>query len=156
MIIHCNSTRYIWEVLENKEYSFLFNDLVVVDLGCNIGAFSLSIYPYAKEIHAIDMEREHIDQFNRTIKDNELKSVKTYVERVKDLNSFLSGHAIPFVDLLKIDIEGDEHEVFANYFPTHRVRAMVGEYHNGSVKGVLEDLGYRYFEHPNNHFVARL
>jgi ribosomal protein L11 methylase PrmA len=156
MIIHCNTTRYIWEVLENKEYSFLFNDLVVVDLGCNIGTFSLSIYPCAKEIHAVDMEQEHIDLFNKTIKDNELHSVYTYTERVKDLGGFLSGHSIPVVDLLKVDIEGDEHELFINNFPIEKVRTIVGEYHNRSVRGLLEDLGYRYFEHPNQHFVARI
>ena len=36
MIIHTDSFRYLWEVLENHEYNMLFDDLVVFDAGCNV------------------------------------------------------------------------------------------------------------------------
>lgn len=156
MIIHCHSSRYIWEVLENEEYKFLFNDLVVVDLGCNIGTFSLWIYDRTKEIHAIDMEQQYIDDFNKSIKDNGYTNIHTYTERMTNLNDFLSGHNIPIVDVLKIDVEGDEISIFENNFPKEKVRMIVGEYHTYPVKELLEHMGYRYFEYPNKHFLARL
>jgi len=156
MIIHCDTTRFIWEVLENSEYSPVFDNLIVIDLGCNIGAFSLWIYPKASMIHAIDMDKASLDHFRQTIKDNELGNIVLYEERTLDLGNFMSGHGIPVADILKIDIEGEEIEVFNNNFPKDRVRTIVGEYHTRPVKDVLEALGYRYTEYPNQHFVGRI
>lgn len=156
MIIHLDTTRYIWEVLENGEYSPVFDNLVVMDLGCNIGAFSLWVYPRASTIHAVDKDTRSLDLFRQTIKDNKLNKVRLYEERVLNLGEFMSGHAIPVLDLLKIDIEGDEVELFNSAFPKTLVRTIVGEYHDRPVKNILENLGYRYFEYPNQHFVARI
>lgn len=156
MIIHTDSVRYIWEVLENNEYSFLFDKLIVLDAGCNIGSFSLWIYPHTNRIYAVDCEQGYVDHFNRTIKDNNLQSITTYVERLQDLGVFMSGQGIDFVDLLKLDVEGDEIAILQNNFPKDRVRMIVGEYHNQPVEKLLTDLGYRYFEFPNKHFVARI
>lgn len=156
MIIHTDSVRYIWEVMENQEYSILFDKLVVFDAGCNIGTFSLWIYPHAKFIHAVDCEQSHIDNFNKTIRDNELKNIKTYTERLNNLGQFFSGHGIGIVDVLKLDVEGDEIPILQNDFPKDRVKTIVGEYHTHPVEKLLTDLGYRYTEFPNQHFVARI
>lgn len=156
IVIHTDSFRYLWEVLENEEYAFLFKNLVVMDLGCNVGAFSLWVYPRASFIHAVDKDRKSLDLFRQTIKDNKLDNIRLYEERTLNLGDFMSGHGIPVVDLLKIDIEGDEFEVFENNFPYDKVRTIVGEYHDKPVKGLLEGLGYRYYEYPNQHFVARI
>ena len=156
MIIHCESVRYIWEVLENQEYNFLFNDLTVFDIGCNIGTFSLWIYPHAQRIYAVDMSEEHINNFNKTIRDNELKNITTYIERILNLEEFMSGHAIPLIDILKLDVEGDEISILQSpTFPKDKIRTIVGEFHNQPVHEWIDKLGYRYFEYPNNHFVAR-
>src|SRR3972149_147688 len=138
MLIHCDTTRYIWEVLEGAEYSPIFDKLVVMDLGCNIGAFSLWIYPKAKSIHAIDMDNNNLDLFRKTISDNRLENITLYQEKVADLSAFMSGHGIPVVDILKIDIEGDELTVFNNNFPKDKVRTIVGEYHDKPVQSTLE------------------
>ena len=90
MIIHCNSFRYLWEVLEKEEYSFVFKHLVVLDIGACIGSFSLWIAPYAKQIYAIEAEQKHIDNFNKTINSNKITNIKTYVENM------------PFIDKTKI------------------------------------------------------
>ena len=156
MIIHCDSVRYIWEVMENKEYGFLFDDLIVLDAGCNIGTFSLWIYPHTSIIHAVDMEQKYLDLFNETIKANSLTKIKLYKDRVTDMASFMFGHGINMVDILKMDIEGDEIEVFnQSNFPKDRIRTIIGEYHNRPVKDKLQNLGYRYFDYPNQHFMAR-
>ena len=156
MIIHTDSFRYLWEVLENHEYNMLFDDLVVFDAGCNVGAFSLWIYPHTKMIYAVDMDEKNLKFFEETIKANELKSIKLYQERLLDLAGFMSGHDIPVVDVLKLDIEGDEVELLENNFPKDKVRVIVGEYHARPVREILKHLGYRYKEYPNQHFVARI
>jgi FkbM family methyltransferase len=78
MIIDIDSDRFVREVIEGNEYSFLFNDLVVVDLGCNVGTFSFWIHKLAREIHAVDMVPENINNMNETIKKNGLDKIKTY------------------------------------------------------------------------------
>lgn len=170
MIIHCDSTRYIWEVLENNEYSFWKDGQVVVDLGCNIGAFSLSVQPFAKHICAIDCDLTKIDLFKNTIKDNGYQNITTFnlkmggedTQKEQTLGEFLIGQDIKKVDILKIDIEGDELPVLqATNFPANKVRLIIGEYHydDGRVsifKDQLKFLGYDYTEYPNKHFLARL
>lgn len=77
-IIHCDTTRFIREVLEDGEYGFLFKNLVVVDAGCNIGAFSLWVLPYAKHIHAIDVAPANIENLKKTIVDNHIPNITTH------------------------------------------------------------------------------
>lgn len=78
MIIDIDSDRFVREVIEDNEYSFLFGDLVVVDLGCNVGTFSFWIHKLAREIHAIDMVKQNIKSLNKTIRKNKLDKIKTY------------------------------------------------------------------------------
>ena len=164
LTVHLDSFRYLWEVLENNEYSFLFKDLIVMDLGCNIGAFSLWIEPFASRIHAIDMNERAISLLNKTIKDSEIKNIKTYVAKidgVDGLAGFMSGHNIPHLDVLKIDIEGDELGVVnKDDFPHDRIHTIIGEHHysDASARAFqdrISKLGYRYTELPSNHFIAR-
>jgi len=133
----------------------MFKRLKVIDLGCNVGAFSLWIYPQADKIWAIDSEKEHLDNFNETIKDNKLDKIQTFQERLLDLSEFMRGHNVGRVDVLKIDIEGDEMELFKNDFPSHLVSSIVGEYHKESPELLLKRLGYEYIELPDKHFIAR-
>ncbi|OGH24589.1 MAG: hypothetical protein A3B47_03875 [Candidatus Levybacteria bacterium RIFCSPLOWO2_01_FULL_39_24] len=78
MVIEADSDRFVREVINRNEYSFLFKDLVVIDVGCNIGTFSFWLYALAKEIYAIDMVPEIIDNLNRTIATNKIARIKTY------------------------------------------------------------------------------
>jgi len=86
MIIDVDSDRFVKEVIEGNEYSFLFKDLVVVDLGCNVGTFSLWIHKLAREIYAIDMVPENINSLNETIRKNKLDRIKTYCIAISNNN----------------------------------------------------------------------
>lgn len=157
LVIHCDTARFVYEVLEKGEYSFLFDNLVVIDAGANIGTFSMWIYPHASKIHAVEMDQRNIELLQRNVADNNLERVKIYKERLLDLAGFMSNHTIPFVDVLKLDIEGDEIELLARKdFPVDKIKTIIGEYHGVPVKDRLETLGYHYYELPNNHFIARL
>ena len=154
MKINIDSLRYSYEVLEKQEYQFLFENLRVLDLGCNVGTFAMWIYPHVEQMWCVDMEQNNIDLFNKTIKDNNITNIKTYTDRVVDLNDFINGHSIKNLDVLKIDIEGDEYEVFSKPFP--KIPVIIGEFHRESPRALLEAQGYRYSEDSNNHFIARI
>lgn len=124
-----------------------------MDLGCNVGTFSLWVYPQADKIWAVDMEQKYVDFLNENIKDNNLQNVSTYTERVLNLAEFMSGHSINNVDVLKIDVEGDEYEIFAKDIP--HIPTIIGEHHRGSLRDLLEAKGYRYTDIEPNKFIAR-
>lgn len=79
MIIHADTDRFITEVVEGNEYKFLFENLVVLDVGCNIGMFSLWIRKFATKIYAVDISKENIDNFNKTIEENKLENIETFL-----------------------------------------------------------------------------
>jgi len=76
--------RFIGEVIVGNEYGFVFDDLVVVDIGAGIGAFSLWIYDRAKQIYAIEPAKDVLDCLNETVKDNDLTKIKTYMLAISD------------------------------------------------------------------------
>lgn len=188
LVIHCDTTRFIYEVLEQGEYDFVFRDLVIVDVGCNIGAFSLAMYDKCREIYAVDIAGDNINNLEKTIGDNGLHKIKPYCCAIAgksgirgiikhgnggggswglgessnniqaySLLDFLNERGIKVVDILKLDVEGSEYEILnAEDFPTDRVKTIIGEYHDKPPQDRLIQLGYRYYELPNNHFMARL
>lgn len=79
MKFNADIDRFIKEVYENGEYGYLFKRLTVIDVGCNVGAFSLWIQPLASEIYAIDISEQNIQNLNQTIDDNLIKNIKTFM-----------------------------------------------------------------------------
>ena len=193
MIIECDTYRFINEVIKGNEYSFALKDLVVVDVGCNIGTFSFWIHSIAKEVHAIDLSQENIDLLKKNIQINTLSNIFTYCMGISDttgiktvnkdgeaggggwklgegkdtiptmsLNDFLTVHDIRKVDLLKVDVEGEEINIIAsNSFPYKKIRTICGEFHQqgekkDTLRNTLEEYGYTWTEYPGNHFLARL
>lgn len=193
--------RFIREVLEHSEYRDVFNDLVVIDLGANIGAFSFWIYDHARIIHAIEPSRRNIECLEKTIELNELTKIKTHCVGIsgnggdrqfyingnpggggwkldpeptpvqqsnvailptKTLEQFMADEQIEYVDVLKIDIEGGENELFVSKgfrSVAHRITTIVGEFHNAhnsDLAHLLGPSGFRVtFNQDRNHFVAR-
>lgn len=179
--------RFIDEVLVNKEYESLLkrtdifykNNLKIIDLGCNIGTFSLYIYDKAREIYAIDMGRKNIEYLTQTIKRSNLSKIKPFCTAIAGSNRtihmsytpdntdggntiygdgeameaitlgrFVKENNIPYIDILKIDVEGAEEEIFkADDFPFPQV--IVGEFHSNNDPHVLISKGYNYFQQGN-------
>lgn len=196
--VSANSYRFIQEVLIDGEYKYLFNYDVVVDVGANIGTFSLWIYPYAKRIYAIEPNPSPISLLNRTIEDNKLTKISThqlaltssngdrYLANTEDLDygsglinettgiivksvqldTFMVENNIEYIDLLKIDIEKCELEVFESkgfLNSSSKVGTIIGEYHNGEIqekiKHLLNGMGFRYIDltgaNSSGKFIAR-
>lgn len=73
--INYEDGRFIDEVLNKGEYQFLFHYPVVIDIGCNIGTFSLFMLNFSDRIYAIEPAKENIDCLAQTIKDNNLSEI---------------------------------------------------------------------------------
>ena len=132
--------RFVSEVIEHKEYQYAFEHKTVIDVGANIGTFSLYAYDYADIIYAIEPLKANYDNLVRTIKANHLDKIKpfhlaisdktkdTFIEatstwagsRLADsgepvkavsLAQFIRDNNIDYVDVLKMDLEGHESTV---------------------------------------------
>jgi len=74
--------RFVNEVLEQGEYSFLNVYETIIDIGCNIGTFSLYMSEKAKHIYAIDLAERNIDCLKETIIFNNLENIKPFVAAI--------------------------------------------------------------------------
>jgi FkbM family methyltransferase len=189
--IYFKVDRFIHEVLEDREYNFLFNDLTTLDLGCNIGTWTFSIYDKIKFGYAIDFSKECIDIMNKTIITNNIKNIKTFcmgisgnsgernvqtdpepglgswhfttsnqpaiIVQTIDIKSFLELERIRIIDVMKVDIEGAEHELFESQSfqdCAYKINTIIGEYHGKEPRESLSKAGY-YYHRIGSHFIAR-
>jgi FkbM family methyltransferase len=194
--IYCEDPRFIEEVYNLKEYSFADNDKtdnVVIDLGSNIGTYSMYIYPRAKVIYAIEPSPE-FDLLERNVEENKLDRIKAFKMAIsgdngtammcknagtgswklgnadnmpttkvvtRTLFTFMDEHGINHVDMLKIDAEGAEIEIFSSpdfVKVRDRIDLIFGEYHGNSekLKGILELNNFEVsFIYDKPHFIAR-
>lgn len=174
--------RFIQEVLIDKEYEKLIekqllerHDLVILDLGCNIGSFSLSLYDNAKDIYALDFSQGCIDLLTTTKEVNGFDKLHIYKQAIAGTNrpvkvtslsvtdggntiygdkdeiqaitlaTFFHNVGLTHVDLLKVDIEGAENEIFkADDFKeiAPHIHTIIGEAHTNTIPPGLEDAGY--------------
>lgn len=96
-----------------------------------------------------------------TINDDEGISVKAM-----RLDTFMIKNSIDYIDLLKIDIEGCEQEVFASdgfRNVANKISTIIGEYHTGSIGQAigasLTGCGFRFVDmtraNSSGKFIAR-
>jgi FkbM family methyltransferase len=160
-------------VLSGLEYPERFlhvdNGSVVVDLGANIGSFSLYVAALNRGVSfrgiAFEPFTQSFDLLERNLRDNGISSFRAVRAAVADsdgwvqlrtdcepdrvsvagparegdgaatrchrLSTYCAAHGIASIDLLKMDVEGAEHEIVAADYPF--IRAAVAdaliEYH---------------------------
>jgi len=82
------------------------------------------------------------------------------------VDSFMAKHQIEYIDLLKIDIEGCEVEVFSSpgfKNAAHKIGTIIGEYHTGEkeklIEGSLKEVGFRFVDitkgNSSGQFIAK-
>lgn len=186
-----NDDRFLKEVIKGGEYSFISYYPTIVDIGANIGAFSLYMYDHAEKIYAVEPSEENLNCLKQTIKDNNLDKIIPIQMAISDhswisymqesgapggggwrlsetgdipvdtrtLLDLMESQNIDFIDLLKIDTEGEEIKILGSqYFPSDKVGTIIGEIHNQDAEGIQKLLnwyGYRCQIMPNGHFLAR-
>ena len=157
---------------------------VVLDVGAKTGEFSLWIYPYAEKIFALEPAGELFPHLEKNVKGwPKIQALKLSLsgsnEDQKLLGDVMSGGArlgqgdggqmvksrtlatfmeernIEMVDILKIDIENGESDVFGSSdFPWDKVRFVIGE-HLGSLRGSFESNGFKMDDYRHGFTAKR-
>lgn len=192
--------RFIQEVLVNNEYESLWRYDTVVDLGANIGTFSLWIYPFATKIFAVEPNPKPMQLLQKTIEDNNIEKIipvevaiagsdgKRFMSNTEDehkqygsgvindkkgitvkgqaIDTFMIKQNIDYIDLLKIDVEGSEQEIFESKgfsSVSNKIGTIIGEYHSGDtqskISALLSGYGFNYLDltkaNSSGKFIAR-
>lgn len=196
--IWADNERFIREILIEDEYKYIYDYDTVVDLGANIGTFSLWIYDRAKRIYAVEPNPKPMRLLEQTIRENDLSKIipvevavtgadgerrlrngddpvygsgqvnDTEGITVKSiaLDTFMVEQKIEYIDLLKVDIEGCEVELFSSpgfRNVAYKIGTIVGEYHSGgmgkSIDGSLTGCGFRFIDltaaNSSGKFIAK-
>lgn len=165
-------------VLVKEDYGKVTRDSIVVDIGANIGVFSLyAVHAGAKKIYAYEPNQQAYEILAQNIVKNELQGIIVpYNLAVSDsddnmvqipsgsspynrvvagngivnydrvrtitLERILRDNTINFVNLLKIDCEGEEYRILFN--TKKSVFSKIGdirmEYHEGPVDDLISYL----------------
>ena len=67
--------RFIKEVYKDGEYGFLDKYSIVIDIGANIGTFSIWIYGRAEKIYAIEPVEQNVTYLTENIRINRLEKI---------------------------------------------------------------------------------
>lgn len=193
--VNHTTERFIHEVLRDQAYKFIDYYPVVIDIGANIGTFSIYMHDKADQIFAVEPIKENVELMQKTIKENgfdkisvtqcaisnnsfvkkmqysgsagggawRLSETGDYLVPAKTLEDFMDDEKIDYADLVKIDVEGHELEIFStSLFPADRIGTMIGELHKDKynpdrirIGELLEWMGFNYRELPNDMFIAR-
>lgn len=73
-----NVDRFINEVIDQEEYKAAFKAKVIIDIGANIGTFSLWAYPFASIIYAIEPASVNYNNLVKTVQTNNLTKIKPF------------------------------------------------------------------------------
>jgi FkbM family methyltransferase len=186
-----NGERFIKDIFLDDEYGMAAPQLTVVDVGAYAGEFSFYCLPFSKEIYAIEPDPVPYEKLEAAISRYELEpiirpfkiaiggrdgersmhmshfggSAFSQVEEdkvtCKTLATFFKENEIEHVDILKIDIESAEYEVFSSLdFPeiAPSIDFIIGEAHAG-IDGLIKSLEPLGFEVKNtlvgSDFIAR-
>ncbi len=166
---HPHDLTTVFLIFAKKEYRGVLKDSIVVDIGANIGAFSLlAAQMSAKKIYAYEPNQkafivlqknillnglQHIiipyrlalsskenkmikypiesSPYNRELTDDDLDNSE--LVSTTTLESIMKNNMIDSIDLLKIDCEGCEYDVFFNSTESviSKIKNITMEYHEG-------------------------
>ena len=115
----CLENDKCWEPFQTeltKEILEEDKDGLFVDVGCQLGYYSVLSSLVGVQTLSIDFCNSFLTLFKKTIENNELTKIKIINETV-DGNFDLLEHVSSNINLIKIDIEGAEHFLFSSIEP---------------------------------------
>ena len=179
--------RFMKEIFETEVYWPAKPQLTVVDLGAYTGEFCFYCLPFAKRLYAVEPDPRLFGELEKYIKEFELvEKISTHqlaigrkneirpfhasgygggtfygnrdIEvKALTLNTFFKENNIEHVDILKIDVEGAESEIFNtddSGEAMSKVDFMIGELH-GAGHEEIKRHGFKLkVDYPGGVFTA--
>lgn len=144
------------EVLLDREYeipgvALTRKDTVVVDIGAGFGDYAMMMaqkYPWV-HVHAFEPSPEYSALFEENKRRNNVRNITLYKKPASSLSDILKVTKVKKIDLLKLDCEGCEFQIFSSgqkkYYK--RVRKIAMEYHESKAGKVnhLQNILRKYF-----------
>ena len=143
-----------------------------IDLGCNIGVFSLLASKIFKEVKSIDVNKKYIAPFKKIMDDNNINNSeffnyfignspfheeikKNYVEKI-DLNNFIILNNLKNI-FLKIDIEGYEFQIIET-LDFKNISALSMEIHQseGNIEKIIKKISDNKFNYILNNDLSEI
>ena len=114
-----------WEPLGSAWVSEILTDSagLVIDVGCQIGWYSLMATMLAHPVLAIDAVAEHVEMTKATL-DMNGKMAATCLAWLDDDTPEVNGEGAPMVTLMKVDIEGAERHALRVFNPLIEARKI--------------------------------
>ena len=106
------------EIYEKNEYNRFGVKVeegdVVIDCGANVGIFTqYALDMGASKVIGYEPEDEILDYYEKNVSSEKVTKVKSFIGRDHtDIKSILSDNQLDKIDFLKLDIEGEEWELF--------------------------------------------
>lgn len=127
----------IWilkEVVLDRQYQFYSNasrSWIVVDVGAGIGDFSILMSKSVKHVYSFEPDKSRTFLARKNIFLNRSKNITLVEQRVQNLEKTLKTYEIKRCDLLKVDCEGCEYQIFSNLSmdTLKRIKQIVMEVH---------------------------
>lgn len=179
--------RFFGEVFSLEEYKSVkgVKADVVIDIGALAGEFCAYVYDKANVIYAIEPYDPHYEELVNNIDQFGLDKIKPFNIAISDTNemgyldirtrgghslgnsgqpiermtlaTFIINNKINHIDVLKIDVEGEENKIFASKdFLTvqDRISFIIGE-HLEANKSFFTSLGFKTKTENNNYIYYR-
>lgn len=140
---------------------------IVLDLGANIGLFTIMVADKVKKIVSIEPEISNFNVLKKNILENNLKNVIILNKALSDkkeklkiegtsalakiscngniveadsIDSILEEQKIQSVDIVKMDIEGYESKVLKNFLGLKKIREIIVEVHGENLRHEVFEL----------------
>jgi FkbM family methyltransferase len=108
MKIYPEGNRFIKDVFEGNEYGFLYDYDTVIDIGANIGTFSMWIYDHAKKIYAIEPVETNVIYLTQNKEENKLDKLSIHQMVISERNGlfFMEEDGDPLSGGWKLSVVG--------------------------------------------------
>lgn len=122
------------------------NGDIVVDIGCGVGAFSVeALDKKIKKLYCLDNSESSLEVTKSNTSRMNYNQCSIDYSTYSSFSYFLKEHKIPYIDYLKIDLEGEEYRIFTSenlYYLTHNVQFIVAHF---DLRGKDNSSKFKYF-----------